>query len=205
MLLLVTGASGAGKSMVLPALERVEWPSRVRCAEFDSIGVPPDADTAWRHGAIESWVRRALDAQAAGEHLVLCGQVPLGELLAAPSAELVDGVAVCTLDCSPTVREQRLRGRGDPAETIPHHVAFGEWFRGHMADPRFHPEVVRLDSSATMRWERWERWQKGDPRWAAETIVTDQLTPAEVAQRVTEWALSALTHRDRGVPRPAAP
>ncbi|MET0762013.1 MAG: hypothetical protein ABWZ63_06735, partial [Thermoleophilaceae bacterium] len=59
---------------------------RVSCVEFDSVGVPPGADTAWRHGVVERWVRRAVEEQREGRHFVLCGQVPFGELLAAPSA-----------------------------------------------------------------------------------------------------------------------
>src|SRR5688500_5179540 len=105
MLFSLTGASGAGKSAALAHLRDVsDWGAAVQCVEFDSIGVPANADTAWRHEAIEHWIRRALEAQAQGSHLLLCGQVPMGELLAAPSADRLEGVAVCLLHCSPDVR-----------------------------------------------------------------------------------------------------
>lgn len=87
MLFSLTGASGAGKSTALAHLQDVDWGVPVRCVEFDSIGVPGDADTAWRHGAVEHWVRQALAAEADGAHMLLCGQVPMGEFLAAPSAD----------------------------------------------------------------------------------------------------------------------
>ncbi|WP_218682030.1 hypothetical protein, partial [Microbacterium sp. BF1] len=91
-LLSLTGAGGTGKSTALVALARLEWGRPLDCIEFDSIGVPEGADTEWRHGAIEHWVRVAVDAQREGRDVLLCGQVPPGELLAAPSADLLDGL-----------------------------------------------------------------------------------------------------------------
>lgn len=174
----------------------------MECAEFDSIGVPPGADTAWRHGAIEEWLRRAVAAQQVGRHLILCGQVPLGELLAAPSADQLDGIAVCVLHCSPEVRRTRLRARGEPEDSLIHHVRFGEWFRHHSLDPTHMPEVIRADSSTSMRWDRWQDWSKGDPRWMAHIIDTDLLTPDEAAELVHHWARDALAH---GGAHPAEP
>ncbi len=195
MLLSLTGASGAGKSTALALLQDMEWAQPVTCMEFDSIGVPPDADTGWRHSAIETWVRHALDEQSAGRHLLLCGQVPLGELLAAPSADQLDGVAACVLHCSPEVRETRLRRRGEPEETLVHHVRFGEWFLRHSQDPTHAPEVIRVDSGVPMRWERWESWKPGDSRWAPRVVQTDGLTPAEVALQVKDWADDVLARK----------
>lgn len=187
MLFSLTGASGAGKSTVLAHLATVDWGVPMRCVEFDSIGVPDGADTAWRHGAVEHWVREALAAQAEGAHMMLCGQVPIGELLAAPSADHLDGIAVCMLHCSPEVRTDRLVNRGEHLDAIVHHNRFGEWFRAHTLDPRHAPEVIRVESPARMRWERWADLEAGDPRWAAEIIDTDALTPREVAASVESW------------------
>jgi len=192
VLLSLTGASGAGKSSALAHLNDVEWSDPVSCVEFDSIGVPPGADTAWRHWAIEQWVQRALEEQALGRHLLLCGQVPIGELLAAPSADQLEGIAVCVLHCSPEVREARLRERGEPEESLVHHVRFGEWFYRHSQDPTYAPEVIRVESSVPMRWERWAGWGSGDPRWAAYIIETDSLTPEDVAQQVEDWVRGVL-------------
>lgn len=187
MLFSLTGASGAGKSTVLAHLATVDWGVPVRCVEFDSIGVPDGADTAWRHGAVEHWVREALAAQAEGAHMLLCGQVPMGELLAAPSADQLDGIAVCMLHCSPEVRTDRLVNRGEHLDAIVHHNRFGEWFRAHTLDPRHAPEVIRVESALPMRWERWADLDAGDPLWAAEIIDTDALTPREVAASVESW------------------
>jgi energy-coupling factor transporter ATP-binding protein EcfA2 len=187
MLFSLTGASGAGKSTVLAHLDGVSWPVPVRCVEFDSIGVPDGADTAWRHGAIEHWVQQAVQADAVGEHMLLCGQVPMGELFAAPSAERLQGIAVCLLHCSPETRTARLLARGEDPASIVHHNRFGEWFRGHTLDPRHAPEVIRVESAVPMAWDRWAEWERGDPRWAAEIIDTDERAPADVAREVEEW------------------
>lgn len=187
MLLSLTGASGAGKSILLARLAQVDWPHPIACVEFDSIGVPADAGTAWRHGAIEHWVQRARDEQERGGHLLLCGQVPIGELLAAPSADLLDGIAVCVLHCAPESRRERLRERGWPEDEIVHHLRFGEWFLGHSQDPAHQPEVIRTDSSVPMRWDRWEDWRRGDPRWQPRMVDTDALTPDQAAQEVEAW------------------
>ena len=192
MLLSLTGASGAGKSSALAYLKDVEWHGTVTCVEFDSIGVPPGAGTAWRHSAIEQWVQRALEEQAHGRHLLLCGQVPIGELLAAPSADQLEGIAVCVLHCSPEVREARLRERGEPEESLVHHVRFGEWFYRHTQDPTYAPEVIRAGSAVPMRWDRWAGWGRGDRRWAAHIIDTDLLSPEQVAQRVVDWTTGVL-------------
>lgn len=195
MLFSLTGASGAGKSTVLAHLERVAWPEPLRCVEFDSIGVPDGADTAWRHGAVEHWVQQALLAEAAGVHMLLCGQVPIGELLAVPSTERLEGLAVCMLHCSPEVRTTRLLARGEDPSSIVHHNRFGEWFRSHTLDPTHAPEVIRVESATPMRWERWSAWEQGDPRWSAEIIDTDDLAPADVALEVEEWVRRTLVIR----------
>lgn len=201
MLLLVTGAGGAGKSTVLGKLTTVDWRMPVVCAEFDSIGVPAGADTAWRHAAVEQWVSHAAALQATGVHLILFGQVPLGELLAAPSAERIDGVEVCLLHCSAEVRRARLRDRGEPEDSLVHHVRFGDWFLEHTRDPTHQPEVIRVDTPTPMRWERWESWSAGDPRWDARIIDTDSIGPADAADLVEAWARARFARRYRAAAR----
>jgi hypothetical protein len=110
VLFLLFGSSGAGKTSAISALHgRI---SGVAVHDCDEIGVPADADTAWRQRANEVWLRRALDYQGDGVDLLLAGQTPLGELLAAPSAPCAEAIAACLLDCDDETRLARLRARG---------------------------------------------------------------------------------------------
>jgi energy-coupling factor transporter ATP-binding protein EcfA2 len=92
MFLLVTGASGAGKSTVRRAVAR-ELPPEIECVELhDVISVPRLPTIAWRQQATEAVVGRALELQAKGRHLLLSGDpVAAGEVLAAPSAVALNG------------------------------------------------------------------------------------------------------------------
>lgn len=195
MLLSVSGASGTGKSTALRLLSRMEFGQPVACVEFDSIGVPDGANTSWRHAAVEHWVRFTIAAQERGEHVMLCGQVPPGELIAAPSADELDGLAICVLHCSPDVQEARLIARGEHADSLVHHLRFGQWFRRHSEDPSYAPEVIRVESGVPMVWSRWEHLQVDDPRWPVRIMDTDALTPQQVSAQIAEWAAEELSLR----------
>jgi predicted ABC-type ATPase len=77
VLLLITGASGAGKSSVRAAVEP-ELSPLVECVELGDVAAVPAAPTlAWRQRATEAVVGRALERQRSGRHLLLsiCGRV----------------------------------------------------------------------------------------------------------------------------------
>ena len=134
--------------------------------------------------------------QAGGRHLLLSGDpVAPGELLAAPSADGLDVIAACLLDCRPDVQRERLRRRGDPPDAIPHHLAFAEWMRGHVQDPAWRPEVITTAGWDEMRWDRWSGLRRGDPRWRFDTIDTSDLAVDQVAAELRRWAQRAIpTH-----------
>lgn len=131
MLLLLSGASGAGKSSVREAIE------------LRHLGaIPTTPDLEWRQRMAERAVLRAKALDEEGRHLLLAGDpVAPGEVLAAPSAPLVD-IAVCLLDIDEKSQRDRLRRRGDPEELLGHHDAFAEWLRHHARDPRHMPHVL---------------------------------------------------------------
>ncbi len=182
MLLLLTGASGVGKSsvraLVAPRLDGVE------CVELrDVVEIPPVPDLAWRQRSVEAAVQRALDV----EHLLLAGDpVAPGEVLGAPSAPLLDGFAACLLDCSAEVQTARLARRGDPVQWLPHHIAFADWMRCHMRDPAHRPDVIQAAGWDGMRWEQWPA------AWSFAAIDTSALTVAEVADAVEGWVRGVL-------------
>jgi broad-specificity NMP kinase len=190
---LLTGASGAGKSTVRSLVEEVLTP-KVECAELGQVvPIPPVPDIAWRQRATEAAVRRALEAQERGRHFMLAGDpVAAGELVAAPSAERLDGIAVCLLDCQRDVQLRRLTERGDHPMYFDAHMGFADWMRGHVRDPQHMPHVIIDPGWEEMRWERWRSLQAGDPRWRFEEIDTTTLSPEEVAAEVVAWCRRAL-------------
>jgi hypothetical protein len=191
VLFLLFGSSGAGKTFALSALR-----DRVRnlvIHDFDELGVPVDADRAWRHRSNEIWLRRTLEYQARGIDLLLAGQTPLGELLATPSALLVDGISACLVDCDDETRAARLRARGEEWWARAHgelddYLGWAAWMRRHAEDPRWLPEVIVADDGLPeMRWDRWSGWQAGDPRWRVRVIDTSALRVEQVAFALAEW------------------
>jgi energy-coupling factor transporter ATP-binding protein EcfA2 len=159
MFLLVTGASGAGKSTVRRAVARRLSPE-VECVElYDVVAVTAVRGIVWRQRATEAVVQRALELQAQGRHLLLSGDpVAAGEVLAAPSAVGLDGVAACLLDVRPEAQAARLTHRGDNPSLLPHHQAFAEWMRGHARDPRHLPYVLSMNGWEAMRWGGGAPW-----------------------------------------------
>ena len=156
MFLLVTGASGAGKSTVRRAIARELSPAIESVELSDVVNVPVVPNLAWRQQATEAVVERALELQAEGRHLLLCGDpVAAGEVLAAPSALKLTAVAVCLLDVTPDAQTARLTDRGDDPRLVPHHHAFADWMRGHAHDPRHTPHVLTTHGWPAMRWDRW--------------------------------------------------
>lgn len=211
MLLLVTGASGAGKSTVRRRVQ-ARFADVLEAAELAELNRTPQWSLAWRHQAVEKAVRRALQVQREGKHFLLCGDpIPPGEVLAAPSAPALEGMAVCLLHVSPDAQARRLRARGDDPALLPAHAAFAEWMRAHVADPTHRPDVVMTNGWEEMRWERWTSLTHAP--WDATAIDTSDLRPEKVADRVAAWIArrsapppARMNDRsDTGFRRPTAP
>lgn len=195
MLFKLTGSSCSGKTTLAFAVaERLQG---VVVHDFDEVGVPADADVRWRHRATEHWVRCALEYQDRGLDLLLTGQSPLGEVLAAPSAPLLDGIALCLVDVADEVRRHRLTardgGRWD-APAVDRFLNWAAWHRGHARDPRHRPNVLttgawlapagsesRLDGSlGAVRRARWALPHPGGDPAPHRTGLT---APAPAARR----------------------
>jgi hypothetical protein len=194
MFLLVTGASGTGKSSARAAIA-AELAPEVVCVELaEVVSIPAWPTLAWRQESTEAAVRLALEHQAEGRHLLLAGDpVAPGEVLAAPSADRLDAVRACLLHADPAAQEARLRGRGDPESLLPDHVAFAAWMRGHATDPTHVPEVLTGGGWDGMRWERWVDRTADDPGWNVTEIDTSPLDREEVAAKVLAWARASLS------------
>jgi hypothetical protein len=144
----------------------------------------------WRQQTAEAAVRRAVELQASGRHLLLAGDpVPAVELVAAPSAPALGAIAVCLLDASAEAQAERLAARGDPPELLPHHQAFAEWMRKQASDPLHMTHVV---SDAGWEEMRWERLKQLALDWSMHIIDTTDMTTTEVADAVLDWCRHAL-------------
>jgi hypothetical protein len=195
MLLTIAGSSCSGKTTAGRACAGL--PGLV-VHDFDEIGVPADADLRWRQRSLEHWLRRVLEYQSTGVDVLLLGQSPLGEVLSAPSAVHLDGIAAALLDVADDERLRRLERR-DPgtwdAEAQRRFLGWARWHRAHAADPRHHPEILTTNGWAEMAWDRWAGWTADDPRWAVTVIDTTDRTPARSATEVRRWAEAARAGR----------
>lgn len=191
--LLVTGASGAGKSTVRRLIADELKPG-VECVELhDVVEVPRLPTKAWRQQATEAVVRRALELQAQGRDLLLAGDpVAAGELIAAPSADQLDVIAVCLLDVDQEARLARLSARGDDPALFVHHVAFADWMRGHAVDPGHRLEVLQINGWEQMRWERCSAL-KDSGGWTMYVLDTSSLNADAVAAELLAWCRRTLS------------
>lgn len=186
MLLLVTGASGVGKSTVRTLVEEELAPT-VASVELAYVLPLRAAPTlVWRQQAAEEAVRRAIELQPLGRHVLLSGDpVAAAEVVAAPSAPLLDGIAVCLLDASPEAQTARLTARGDDPSVLHHHHAFAEWMRRSASNPLHMPEVITTNGWDQMRWDR---LRHVSDTWHVTTIDTSDLSRRHVAEAVLAWA-----------------
>jgi hypothetical protein len=193
MSLLLTGASGAGKSTVRE-LVADELGEEVECVELrDIVSIPPVVTMAWRQQATEAVVQHALGLQVLGRHVQLAGDpVAAGEVIAAPSPDELDAIAVCLLDVTPEVQAARLAQRGDDPRLLGDHQAFASWMRAHAESPHHMPHVLSLNGWDAMRWERLTALDPHDRGWSVHVLETSARAPGEVAKDVLMWCRRAL-------------
>ncbi len=193
VLLLISGASGAGKTSVREAIAADLAPTieAVELRHLDAIPACPDV--AWRQRMAERAVVRARALDGAGRHLLLAGDpVAPGEVLAAPSAPAAD-IAVCLLDVTETAQRERLRRRGDPEHLLPHHVAFAAWLRRHAEDPEHMPHVITTGGWADMQWSRLADLPRRS--WRMTVIDASAMSKAEAGRVVLRWIRDAIEGR----------
>ena len=123
MIVLVTGASGVGKTTLVKAVEARRIP-RLGCYYFDSIGVPPVDEMVRRYGSGEAWqaammlewTKRLVKNADGVDVAILDGQVrPTFARDAFTEARVTDG-RIVLLDCEAEVREARLHGPRQQAD-----------------------------------------------------------------------------------------
>ena len=138
LIVVVTGASGVGKTTLVHALDEQQLPG-VRCYYFDSVGVPEPAEMratfgsaeAWQAGTTERWIAQLARNPDGAEVLVLDGQIRPSEVMAAFRRHGVTRGRIVLIDCSHEVREARLRGeRGQPDLASARMAEWAAYLRG---------------------------------------------------------------------------
>ena len=121
-LLFVVGASGAGKTAAVRALEARALRG-VQCYYFDTLGVPGPAvmerdwggGERWQEDATKRWIERLVANLDQVEVAVLEGQTRPSFVEPLVVRAGVKHSRIVLLDCVPEVRAERLRGpRGQP-------------------------------------------------------------------------------------------
>src|SRR6266480_525711 len=122
-ILFVIGASGAGKTAAVDALEQQNL-SGVGCYHFDSIGVP-SADVMeqewgggerWQEQMTGRWIERLAANSDRVDIAILEGQTRPSFIRSGIRRLGVRHARILLLDCLPTIRQVRLTGpRAQPA------------------------------------------------------------------------------------------
>jgi len=126
-IIVVTGASGSGKTAAVRALEARALRG-VRCYYFDSMGVPSREEMERDYGTGENWQAlkteewlKFLAADPDGaEVYVLDGQTRPSFVNTANERARIDVLRIVLLDCAPPVRNRRLielRGQAELANS----------------------------------------------------------------------------------------
>lgn len=115
----IIGASGAGKTTAIKALEMIGLPG-YRIVYFDSIGVPPFEEMNEKYGGPEEWqrvktkewVRRIKEQLLSDTHVILDGQTRPKFIEESCVENKVSEYVVILFDCSDEERIRRLVSRG---------------------------------------------------------------------------------------------
>jgi hypothetical protein len=189
MLFILSGSSGSGKTTLARAVD-----GRVADLAVHELGELAErpwqrGDRSWRRDLVEPWLERVVAYGAEGKD-VLVTELVLGEVLAAPSATRVDGIAACLVDCDDDERLRRLRARDDGGIGDAHQVwdflAWALWLRRHSIDPQTFTGPIR-GGDTSWAWRRWDRWRAGDPRWSTNVLDTTGESIDVSAGRLAAW------------------
>lgn len=186
----VAGASGSGKSTILPNLNALLGTS-YNVFDFDDIGVPKNADKKWRQEATEQWIKKLLEED---KKSVLLGQMVLGEILASPSAFQLGKVHFCLLDVSDKERINRLKKRNTHG-IGQHSLNWAAWLRVHHEDPQWEQHVIKDDSWHDMQFDQWDKLETWCPVASIKIIDTTNVSIEEVASQVKDWIKSTSTNQ----------
>lgn len=120
-LVVITGASGAGKTTMAKKLEADKNPDLIFCY-FDSIGVPSKetmikefgSEENWQRAKTEEWIELIKNKYPGSEVIVLDGQTRPSFVAESCKKQNIENYELVLIDCSDEVRSKRLVERGHP-------------------------------------------------------------------------------------------
>lgn len=178
----IGGASGSGKTAIMPELQKILG-SEIKVYDFDDIGVPEGADKKWRQESTEKWLQQLLSD---GKDACLLGQIVLGEIIACPSAKKLDYINFCLLDVSDFERIQRLKKRNTYGADQ-NMLNWSAWLRMHTRDPQWTQQVIKDASWDGLDFSSWDRSLTWPTNVSTKIIDTTSLDIKEVAEKVAAW------------------
>jgi dephospho-CoA kinase len=115
-LVLLTGASGAGKTTIAQSVQNLRLPS-CEVHFFDSIGVPPveqmrrdfGSGPAWQRAMTLQWIRRIRTILDQGISVLFEGQMRIAFIREALAENEITSAHVILVDCDDATRAHRLR------------------------------------------------------------------------------------------------
>jgi chloramphenicol 3-O-phosphotransferase len=136
-LVVLVGASGAGKTAIANAIER-RRPKLADVAYFDRIGVPTPAamvagwgsGEAWQRAATLEWMARLGELRDRQTPFLFEGQTRFSFVEEGLRFAGIDNARIILVDCDDAVRSRRLRReRGQPALANPTMMNWAETLR----------------------------------------------------------------------------
>jgi gluconate kinase len=174
----ITGVNGVGKSTIIPHLKNILSGDEFAVHDFDSRGVPDNADNAWRISETKYWISEGNRLSKEGKNIVICGFIKpsdLGEYdLLSPG---LPEVALIMLYAKPEIIQQRLIGR------YTQNGVFDE-----------SQKVIGKPVNEFIAGNVWfvEKMNKEFKEYKLPIIDTSQLAPAEVAKKSAEIIIEKL-------------
>ena len=178
----IGGASGSGKTAVMPHLKEL-LSDNTAVYDFDDIGVPEGADKKWRQESTEKWLQKLLSE---GKDACLLGQIVLGEILSCPSAKKIDKINFCLLDVSDFERIGRLKKRNTYGADQ-NMLNWSSWLRMHHQDPQWAPHVIQENAASIMNFSWLSVLKSYEGVVNVKILNTTDLALSEVARELADW------------------
>ncbi len=182
----IAGASGSGKTAIMPALKTILGDT-IAVYDFDDIGVPEGADKKWRQESTEKWLQKLLSEN---KDACLLGQIVLGEILACPSAKQIEKVNFCLLDVNDLERIQRLKNRNTYGADQ-NMLNWSSWLRMHHQDPSWMQHVLKEDCWLGLYFNVWDQLINWDSRATVTILDTSKAPINKVAESIAKWIKEA--------------